>query len=243
MHNIRTLPILAIVTFFIASGIFNSTKAQSIDWGITGGMSVSSHLNNFWHIEDDIRLQLKPDVATGYNIGLITRTQLSRILRLQTEPSLIMLGAKYDDTFTLRGTEFRTDSRTKLTYIQLPLLLQLTTVPKEQTIYGRKRSQTTFHLSGGLYGAYLLDAQFEGTNTGAPIGIEFEGDFSSDILAQYSEYDAGAVFGLGFEHGYYRKLGFETRALLSVIDSGDDPNKPFFKHRNMAVTFAVYFLM
>lgn len=243
MRNIRTLPILTIVTFFIVSGITNSTKAQSIDWGITGGMSVSSHVNDFWFIQDDISLQLKPDVAIGYNVGFITRTNLSQILRLQAEPTLILLGAKYDDTFTLRGTEFQTDSRTKLTYVQLPLLLQLTTVPEEQTVYGRKRAKTTFHLSGGMYGAYLLDAQFEGTNTGAPLGIAFEGDFSSDVLAQYSEYDAGVIFGLGLEHGHYRKLGFETRALLSIINSGDDSNKPFFKHRNMAITFSVYFLM
>jgi hypothetical protein len=143
----------------------------------------------------------------------------------------------------LRGTEFQTDSRTELTYIQLPLLLQLTTAPKEQTIYGRKRPKTTFHISGGLFGGYLLDARFHGSNTGAPIGIEFEGDFSNDVTSQYSEYDAGAVFGLGFEYGYYRKLGFETRAQLSVIDSADDPEKPFFKHQNMAITFAIYLLL
>lgn len=221
----------------------NTSKAQSIDWGLTGGMSVSSHLNNFWYIEDDIRLQLKPDIAVGYTVGFVTRTKLSRILRLQAEPSLILLGAKYDDSFTLRGTEFQTDSRTELTYLQLPLLLQLTTAPKKQTIYGRKRPRTTFHLSGGMYGAYLLDAKFEGTNTGAPVGVAFEGDFSNDVISQYSEYDAGAVFGLGFEHGHYRKLGFEARALVSVIDSADDPEKPFFKHQNMAITFSIYFLL
>lgn len=243
MRNRRTLPILAITIFFIALGINNTAKAQTIDWGLSGGMSASSHINNFWYIEDDIRLKLRPDIASGFNVGIIGRTKLSRILRLQAEPTLILLGAKYDDTFTLRGTEFQTDSRTELTYIQLPLLVQLTTAPKEQTTYGRKKSRMTFHVSGGLYGAYLLDAQFEGTNTGAPIGIAFEGNFANDVRSQYSPYDVGAVFGLGLEYGYYRKVGFETRALLSGIDSGNDPAKPFFKHQNMAITFSVYFLL
>ncbi len=243
MRTVRTLPILAILTFLIASSFFNTSKAQSIDWGLTGGMSVSSHVHKFWYIEDDIRLRLKPDPAIGFNVGFITRTNISRILRLQAEPSLILLGANYNDTFTLRGTEFQTDSRTALTYIQFPLLLQLTTIPKEQTIYGRERARTTFHLSGGIYGAYLLDAQFKGINTGAPIGIAFEGDFSNDVRPQYSEYDGGAILGLGFEHGYYRKLGFEARVLFSIIDSADDPQKPFFKHQNMAITFSVYFLL
>ncbi|WP_441000590.1 porin family protein [Fodinibius sp. SL11] len=243
MQIIRTLPILIIFSLFTTLGITNSTKAQSIDWGITGGMNISSHVNKFWYIEDDIELRLRPDIAVGYNVGFIARTKLTRILRLQAEPSLILLGAKYDDTFRLRGTEFQTDSRTELTYVQLPLLLQLTTAPEEQTTYGRKRSRTTFHLSGGLYGAYLLDARFQGTNTGAPIGIAFEGEFSNDVISQYSEYDAGAVFGLGFEYGYYRKLGFETRAQLSAIDSGDNPQQPAFKHRNMAITFSIYVLL
>jgi len=132
MHNNRILPILAITTLFIASGIINTIKAQSIDWGFTGGMSLSSHIYQFEYIENDINLRLNPDVAVGYSAGFVARTQLSRILRLQAEPSLILLGAKYDDSFTLRGTEFQTDSRTKLTYVQIPLLLQLTTAPKEQ---------------------------------------------------------------------------------------------------------------
>jgi hypothetical protein len=243
MRNIRALPILTLVVFFLVTGFVQPTKGQSVDWGLSGGMSVSSHLHTFWYIEDDINLQLTPDVAIGYSVGVITRAKLSRILRLQAEPSLILLGANYDDTFMLRGTEFQTDSRTSLTYIQLPLLLQITTAPKEQTTYGRKKSKTTFHLSGGPYGAYLLDAQFKGTNTGAPVGIAFDSDFTNDVISQYAKFDAGAVFGLGFEHGHYRKLGFEARAQLSVIDSGDDPEKPFFEHQNMAITFSVYLLL
>ena len=244
MRTIRILPILVlgIIAFFIIPGMINTTKAQSVKWGMTGGMTLSSHLHDFIYIEDDIRLQLAPNVAIGYNVGFVTRTSLSRILRIQAEPSLILLGAKYDDSFTLRGTEFKTDSRTKLTYVQLPLLLQLTTAPKQRTIYGRKIPRTTFHLSGGMYGSYLFDAQFEGTNTGAPIGIAFEGDFSNDVLPQYLTYDMGAIFGLGFEHGHYQKLGFETRALFSVIDSGDDPNNLSFKPQNMAITFSIYYL-
>jgi hypothetical protein len=231
-----------VLTCFICSGVFNNIQAQSLDWGITGGMNISSHLNKFLYIEDDVNLELNPDIAVGYNIGFITRAKLSHIVRLQIEPSLIMLGAKYDDTFTLRGVELETNSRTELTYIQLPLLLQLTTAKKQQNVYGRKNPQTTFHISGGVFGGYLLDAHFKGTNTGAPLGIAFEGEFSNDVINQYSKYDAGAIFGLGFEHGHYSKLGFETRALLSVIDTGDNADISSFKHQNMAITFAIYYI-
>lgn len=235
--------LFSVFTAFVlitSSSLLNKVHAQ--DWGLSAGVTMSSHLNDFWFIEDDIQLRLKPDIAVGYHVGLISRVQLAPILRLQAEPSIVMLGARYDDRFTLRGTEFTTDSRTELTYITLPLVLQLTTTRKQQNVYGRKQSFTTFHLSGGAFGGYLLDAQFEGTNSGAPIGIAFEGEFSNDVISQYSEYDAGVIFGLGLERGHYRKMGFETRAKYSVVNSGND-RIASFKPQNMAITFTLYFIL
>lgn len=236
------LTLLAFFFLLIFTNGLNEAKAQAVDFGIKGGLNISSHLDHFLYEEDDIDLDLKPDIAMGFNVGLLVRKHLLRNLRIQTEPSLIMLGAKYDDTFSLRGSEFETDSRTDLLYIHLPLLLQLTTAPKQRITYGRKRSKTTFHLSSGLYGGYLLDAKFKGSNSGAPIGIEFEGEFSNDVTSNYKEYDAGGLLGVGFEHGHYSKLGFEVRALVSVIDSGDNPEISSFKHQNMALTFSLYWI-
>ncbi len=238
----RILSISVVLLFFIFTADVKPLKAQNIHWGFTGGMTISSHLNDYLFVEDDIDLQLSPNVAIGYNVGAIARTNISRIVRFQVEPSLILLGAKYDDSFVLRGNEFETDSRTELLYAQLPLVMQFSTAPSQQTVYGRKKAKTTFHFSTGVFGGYLLDAQFQGTNTGAPIGIEFEGDFSNDITAHYKEYDAGALLGFGFEHGQYSKLGFETRAQFSVIDSGNSDDLPSFEPQNMALTLSLYFL-
>ncbi|MGM0547624.1 MAG: porin family protein [Bacteroidota bacterium] len=243
MNHYRLLSISVVLLVLMLAGGIQNSKAQNLHWGFTGGMTISSHTNDFLYIEDDIDLQLSPNVAIGYNIGAIARTKISRIVRFQAEPSLILLGAKYDDTFTLRGTEFETDSRTELTYAQLPLLIQISTAPSQRTVYGRQKAKTTFHISTGVFGSYLLDARFQGTNSGAPIGIEFEGDFSNDVTAQYAEYDAGAIFGFGFEHGEGNKLGLETRAQFSVIDSGVNENDLFtFEPQNMAITISLYFL-
>lgn len=233
---------LSVLLFTILTLWSQTVTGQTIDWGAKGGITLSSHLNNFWYIEDDIRLNLKPDIATGYTVGLLSRANISKHIRIQTEPSINLLGGSYDDSFSLRGTQFETDSRTKLLYVQMPIIFQLTTAYNQQKTYGRKRARTTWHLSTGFFGGYLLDARFEGTNTGAPIGIAFEGDFANDVLSQYSKYDAGPLFGIGLERGHYQKLGFETRAQYSVIDSGNEQIS-FFKPQNISISFSLYVLL
>ena len=220
----------------------NNASAQKVDFGILGGMNISSHLKNFRFSAENIDLDLNPKVTTGFQAGFITRMELTPSLRLQAEPSIISFGANYDESFVFQGFQFQTDSKTELLYLQIPLLLQLTTVPPERTVYGRPFPETTLHLSGGIFGGYMLDAQFSGTNTGQGAGVPFEGDFSNDVTSQYSDFDGGLIVGAGVEHGVSNKIGFETRAYFSVFDSGDAPNLSF-KHQNMALTFSVYFLI
>ena len=216
--------------------------AQSIHWGITGGLNLSSHINKFRYSEDDINLNLSPNITSDFQAGLIARKSLSPSFRLQMEPSIMVLGAYYDETFMLRGFEFNTSSRTKLMYLRLPVLFQLSTMPRQKKVYGRQFASTTYHLTGGFFGGYLLDAHFTGTNTGAPVGIPFEGDFSNDITSQYSSYDGGIIFGAGFEHGYNHKIGFETRAQYSFLNSGENRDSNFHP-RNIAITLSMYFLL
>lgn len=218
-----------------------NTNAQSVDYGISSGINISSHINNFQYSSGDINLELEPKISIGYQGGVIVRKNVTRSFRIQAEPSVIMLGASYQEPFTLRGFELQTDSKTELIYLQLPFLFQLSSVPPEENVFGRKKPRTTFHLTGGVYGGYLLDAQFSGTNTGAPIGITFEGDFSNNVTPQYAEYNGGVIFGGGFEHGINNKIGFETRAQLAVIDS-ENTKEQSFTPQNIAITFAVYLL-
>lgn len=217
-------------------------QAQTIDIGLKTGMNISSHTHEFLFSEDDIQLDLEPSVAIGYQAGAVVRFNITPSIRIQTEPTIILLGAKYNDSFSLRGNTLQNESRTELWYLQMPLVFQLSTRAPERTVYGRKNAFTSYHISGGAFGGYLLDADFKGTNRGAPLGIEFERDFSTDVTEQYANYDLGVLFGLGLEHGQNQKIGFETRALYSVIDTGDHENITWFKSQNMAITFAIYWL-
>lgn len=228
--------------FICIFGTVGTVFSQPLDIGITGGLNMSSHISNFQYSSGDINLDLNPKVSTSYQAGLVVRTQLSRSLRLQIEPSYIQLGAKYNEPFQLRGFELETESQTKLQYIYMPLLLQLTTQSPYRVAYGRQQAGTTYHATGGFFGGYLLDARFTGTTRGAPIGVPFEGDFSNNVSYQYPEYDGGIVLGAGLEHGLDQKIGLEARVLLSVFNAGDS-SRLMANSQNTALTFSVYFLM
>jgi hypothetical protein len=241
MNSFRGLLFLTLIIFIIMPAKNDQAQAQRLGIGLNGGLNVSTHLNNFRYESEDINIDFAPALSVGFNAGVIFRRPITESLRFQTEPSIIMLGAKYSDSFELRGFDFESDSKTQLLYVQLPLLLQLSTTPPERIVYGRQRPETTYHLTGGVFGGYLLDAKFSGTNTGAPIGIEFQGAFAEDVKNQYKEYDAGVIFGGGLEHGNDSRIGIEARIMFSVIDTG---NAEFnFKPQNMAVSLSLYYML
>lgn len=238
---------LLIIVFLISSyTIISSEKLQAqnnqrAQIGFTAGLNSTSHLKNFRFASDDIVLDFSPNTSTGYQFGLILRQPVSNNFRIQAEPSLIQLGAQYEQPFMVRGFQFETDSKTELFYFQLPLLIQLTTSPPERVIFGRQRPETTYHLSGGVFGSYLLHGEFSGINRGAPIGIEFEGAFSNSVTDQYQMFDGGILIGAGLEHGHISKFGFEARFIFSVFSSGNAPEINFLP-QNLGGTFSVYYL-
>lgn len=242
MNFFRYLILIASASLIMSSGFPDTAEAQRAGVGLTAGVNTSSHLKNFRFAIDDINLDLDPGFSAGFNAGLVLRRHITPSVRIQAEPGIAMMGARYNESFQLRGFQFETDSRTELYYIQVPLLLQYTTTPTEYTTFGRQRSRTTYHLTGGIFGGYLFDARFSGTNTGAPIGIEFQGAFSNDVRDQYKDYDGGIVLGAGFEHGYNTRIGFEARVIFSIIDSGNAPDINF-EPQNMGVSLSVYYLL
>ncbi|PWN07786.1 porin family protein [Rhodohalobacter mucosus] len=243
MHFLSKLFLPAII-FLLGSSFFApfSASAQNLGLGAKVGINVTSHLNNFRFVSGDIDLDFNPGVATGFTGGLIIRRPISRNFRFQAEPTFSMMGATYNDDFVLRGFDFDSDSRTKLYYVQLPLIIQFSTAPPERVVFGRERAETTYHLSGGLFGGYLFDATFSGTNTGAPIGIAFEGAFSENVTDQYKEYDGGVILGGGIEYGSTNKIGLDLRILYSVLDSGDFANVNFKPH-NIGLSIVLYYLL
>jgi hypothetical protein len=242
MNIIRLSLSTLIITGFLLLSSANRVNAQSNGVGIKAGPSITSHLKDFRFVSGDIDLELTPFSSAGVDIGLIFRHNISKKYRIQVEPSIHTMGARYEEGFELRGFNFQTESKTELLYIQVPLLFQISTTPPDRLVYGRQYSATTYHLTGGVFGGYLLNARFSGTNTGAPIGIDFAGEFSNDLTDQYSAIDAGVILGVGLESGRRNKIGFEARGLLSVLDSGGDTEFSF-EPQNLGVVLAFYVII
>lgn len=242
MNRLRLFTVFIFIVSSLTLSLISNANSQSLGIGIKVGPNLTSHLNNFRYVSGDVNLELTPNISSGQNFGFVYRQQVSKNYHLQLEPSIMTMGAKYDEGFELRGFDFHTVSETELKYIQLPLLLQWTITPPVKTANKRHYTNRTFHLSGGVFGSYLLDAQFSGTNSGAPIGIEFTGNFNNDIKDQYSDYDAGFMLGVGIENGSSFRVGLEARLMLSVIDSGDTYNYTF-KPKNMGAIVSLYLLL
>jgi len=243
MNHFR-LPFIFIILILSNILFIHNAQAQSVQVGITGGVNMSSHLKDFWLKNNDgTDIRLNPKITTGFQTGFLARKDFSQVLRLQTEPSLILLGARYQESFQSGNLQFHTKSRTKLLYVQLPLVLQISTIPKRRTVYGEPFATTTVHLTGGVFGGYLLDANFDGKNTNATDNFTFQGSFSEDVTSRYTDYDGGVIFGGGIEYGNKGKVGFETRAIFSVFDTGNSSDQYWFHPQNMAITFSLYFIL
>lgn len=235
--------LVSIFAFLLLSLTFAvDLKGQSVGIGVKGGLNVTTHLQNFRFVSGDIDLDLTPNTTSGFNFGFIYRRHINDSYRFQIEPTILTLGAKYEEGFELRGFNFQTESRTELMYIQVPFVFQLSTTPPERTVYGRQYSNTTYHLTGGAYMGYLMNARFSGTNTGAPIGIAFAGDFSNDVINQYSAFDGGLIIGAGLESGSTNRTGIEGRLIFSALDNGATLDFDF-SPQNLAVVFSIYFLL
>jgi len=239
MNNKRLRLVWTVILFLSLSAGTHELKAQAIDFGITAGINISSHTKTFRYFGKGTRLNLSPDMATNYQIGFLGRTDITNYLRVQAEPSLVLLGAHYDGTNKMVTENFQLKGRTELLYLQLPLLVQLSTVSSLPKVYGLPFVATTFHLSGGIFGGYLLDSRFTGTNFGTSLPY---GHFSYDVGNQYGKFDGGLMLGFGLESGNDSKIGFEVRGMYSFINSGSGDDR-YFRPQNLAASFAVYYVL
>ena len=239
MQN-KPLKYLIVIPIFF-SALTSPLFAQETGIGLKVGTNVSTQLYSFQFTSGDLQIYLDPSFAIGYNLGLVYRERISQNFRLQAEPSFLRIGARYNDSFTFRGFDFQTDSETRLSYIQLPVMLEWTTTPPDLEEVPIPWEETTYHASFGIYGSYLLDAIFTGSNSGSPIGVDFEEEFTNDVTNQFNNVDAGFIIGGGLEYGYKDKMGIETRLMLGIFNSGNESTVEL-KPNNLSISFAVYYM-
>jgi len=236
---------LLFLNIFIIHGLWCSINAQDLGIGLRIGGGASSHINEFKFLVNNDQIKLSPSFTENFDASLVYRKILSDNFRIQFEPGIIRMGAAYNEELENEADfgnfEITTDSKTKIWYGYLPVLLQLTTTPPDRLEFPKPWAITTYHATFGFYGSYLIDATFDGTNSGAPLGVPFQGNFSEDVTDQYRDIGAGVIIGGGLEHGLNNKFGIEARAIFGALNAGDSENLNF-NPLNLAITFNMYYL-
>ncbi|WP_445666625.1 porin family protein [Fodinibius sp. AD559] len=215
-------------------GFHLSGQSQSLEYGLTAGLNISNHTDRFRNYESN---QLTPSSALGYQVSFMTRTTLNQLLKASLEPSIIMLGANYNESITLNGREFQTDIRSKLYYLHLPVLVQFYNEPKKtgRTVYGNQIMQYSYHFTVGIFGEYLLNARLTGDN----IDGNLTRSVFENVIDAYSKYDAGGVVGFGME--FIDKYGFETRLQRTFLQTYN--GNPQLKPKNYAFKLSFVYLL
>jgi hypothetical protein len=229
-RKIIALPLL--LSFIL--GFHLSGQSQSLKFGLKAGFNISNHTDKFRNYEGN---QLTPESALGYQAGLLARAKLNQLLKASLEPSLMMLGANYNESVTLNGREFQTDTRSNLLYLHLPVLLHFYQEPKinSRTVYGNQLVQYSYHFTIGLFGEYLLSARLTGDN----IDGNLTRSVSEDVIDNYSKYDAGGVVGFGME--FIEKFGFDIRFQHTFLQTYN--GNPRLKPKNYAFKLSFVYLL
>ncbi len=199
-----------------------SVSAQSFQFGITGGANLSTLSNPYTFMEADTVFTINSKYAIRYRGGALARLNFNDYISIQTEIGYVGKGARYKESLNLLGSSLRLNGDVSLAYIEMPLLLRLSTKlpPRDELFY--LIPGFTYHVYAGGFYAYSVRAKFNGTLSGIIVGGEFEEGFEDEIINRIDKNDYGIVAGIGFDYGLYSKFSFEIRYTHSLNDIARD---------------------
>ena len=190
----------ALAFFMTASfGMLHAQENVTTEFGIKGGLNMS---NLYTDDADD------ENVLFGFNAGVYATLPVSSMVAIQ--PELL---------FTTRGSEleynnalFEGNTKFKLNYIELPLLVRVNVTPN-------------FNIHAGGYASYLVSSK-----------IESEGSFASEFeidTDDLNKFDAGLAAGIGVD---FNPLSVGLRynyGLTTIVKDGDDSSD--LKNSNLSL--------
>ena len=172
-----------------------TANAQHVNIGIKGGLNVYTiHSDN----------NISYDAKTGFHLGLLAHIHLAPQLALQPEIVYSQEGAK----FSIAGKE----AKTKLDYINVPLLLQY-------------MFDSGFRLEVGPQVGFLVGAKTENNNT------------TTDIKSYLKSVDFALGAGIGYVHAP-SGFGVDARCNLG-LGNINEPSPP--KSTNNGFQLGVFY--
>jgi hypothetical protein len=218
MNKLYYFTILIVFNAFF----YCTAVSQKIDIGLKGGVNLSSLDGVFLFEQENIELNLNPNIALRFTVGGVLRYNVTSNFSVQTELMVASRGARFKEDITIRTQQFRLSGNVNLSYIEVPLLFRLSTVRPDRGRFFYPRPGFTFNgYAGGAVG-YKTKANFNGSLTGELFGVPFEEPFKNSVWNQFDTLDYGIIIGGGFEFGINTRIILDLRYYYGLADINID---------------------
>ena len=200
---------------FLGAAVAMSSLAFAQQFGIKGGMNVSSNSGL-----EDININSKSKI--GFNAGLFMNAPIAENFSIQPEVLYNNLGVKFSGNLPTPVNNF--DGTIDLDYISVPVMLQYNATPK-------------FYLEAGPQFSFLINSSAKADN--ALVQVAAEALVDKDNLKSF---DFGAGIGAGF--WFTPSVGINARYVAGFSDiakdrSSNDSNRA--KNNNFQVGLSYKF--
>lgn len=187
-----------IILVFILFGSFVQSNTAQYRFGLTGGLTLSSHVGRDFSDTEFPKM--------GMALGFFYEHELNRKLSLLIEPSFVQKGANY--TFYPRNDIYVTVNNS-FNYFVLPVLLKL-----------NFKSKVNYYLAAGLAPGWLANYESE---VKAYIN-DYEVPPGPFFPYTYNRFDTGIVLAAGL---MWKEIFFELRYVQgtrNIYDADDIPS-------------------
>ena len=215
--------IFTIVIYFIFS---SPTLTNPLNFGFKGSINASYFQGDYIYSGEDITLDPEPKLSTRFSAGGFVRYNFTNVISIQPEILYTTRGVRFRDTIEFRNQALDLNGDLTLTYIELPVLLRISTILPDRGPTFVEEPGFTYNAYTGASFAYKTNATFSGRLTGEIFEVDFNERFNNRVWDQFSDTDVSFIIGAGFEYGIKYRFTFDIRYVLSITDIGNDPQFP-----------------
>jgi hypothetical protein len=218
----RKVLVIVILYFILNPSIF----AQSLNFGLKGSVNASYLRGDYIYESEELNLNLGPKLSGRFSIGGFVRYNLTGMTSIQSEILYSTRGGHFTENIEFRNQDLKIDGDLTLSYIEIPLLIRLSTSLPDRGPTFVQDPGFTFNVYAGGSFAYKTNAKFSGRLSGEVLGDDFRERFENRVWNQFKGTDYSFIVGVGFEYGVKYRFTFDLRYVMSLTDIGNDPRFP-----------------
>jgi hypothetical protein len=203
-----------------------SLIAFDINFGFKGGLNASYLHGTYIYMVDDIPLHFNPKLSERFSLGGLIRYNFMGMTSIQLEILYSTRGCHYSENFEFRNQTLKIDGELTLSYIEIPILIRLSTSLADRGPTFVREPGFTFNVYTGASFSYKTDAILTGGISGDVLGEDYNERFRNRVWNQFTDNDLSIILGAGFEYGVRYRFIFDIRYAMGLLNIGKDPQFP-----------------